>query len=165
MIKFARIIALSKLATIHADDQKVKESQNEPICSQVLAKPQVPNDSNSFGTYQLGHFSVDIWTIHDESLTYSNHLEEEQIQEVSGGEEEDSPFWKKFMINANVGETKVLIMPHNGRYTKKSKKENPVSHYVAFEIKLLKISALNQTEKVSKAKNNSKNIEHEGMYI
>ena len=132
----------------------------------MLAKPQVANDSNSFGTSQLGQFSVDVWTIQDESFTYSDHLEEEQIQEVSGSEdEEDSPFWKKFMIKANVGEIKVLIMPHNGRYIKKSKKENRSSHYIAFEIKLMKISTSNQTKKVSKAKNDSKSIEHKGMYI
>ena len=131
-----------------------------------MAKPQVGNNSNHFGTSQLGQFSVDIWTIQDENFTYSDHLEEEQIQEISGGEdEEDSPFWKKFMIKANVGEIKVLIMPHNGRYIKKSKKENPTSHYVAFEIKLMKISTSNQSKKVTKEKNDSKILEHKGIYI
>ena len=69
------------------------------------------------------------------------------------------------MFRANVGEMKVLIMPHNGQYIKKSKKENPTCQFVAFEIKLMKISTSNKTKKVSKAKNDSKNEEHKGMYI
>ena len=69
------------------------------------------------------------------------------------------------MFRANVGEMKVLIMPHNGQYIKKSKKENPTCKFVAFEIKLMKILRPNQTKKAAKTGNDIQNIEEKGIKI
>ena len=147
------------------DEQRTKGPECDPICTQILAKPQVSNDSNAFGITQFGQFSVDMWTIHDENFTYHTHLEEEQIHKVSGGEDEGTPFWTKFMIGANAGERRVVIMPNNDQYVQNSKKESLASKFVAFEVKLMKILPPNQTKKSSGIKTESKNVDSKGLII
>ena len=163
LINFARVVALSKLSTTNAADYRIKESQPDPIFTQVLAKPQISNDSTSFRNGQLGEFCIDIWTIHDKDFNYSNHIQERNIQEVSASEDEDAPFWSKLMFGANVGELRVFIMPHNGRYVKKSKKE--VSQFVAFEIKLMKILKLNSAKINPRTENENEEVGHKGIQL
>lgn len=164
-MNFARVVALSKLSTINATEQRIKEEQNDPIYTQVLAKPQTSNDSTSFGKAQFGQFSIDIWKIHDTEFNYSSRIQEGEIQEVSGNEDVDTPFWTKLMFGANVGEIRVIMMPHDGRYAKKSKKEIPSSHFVAFEIKLMKILKPNSTKKQPSTENEIKDVGHKGMEL
>ena len=139
LAEFARIISVAKLAATNI--QSNSSNVSVPTITQLIKKSKTSissiNNNISFENNQTGRFSLDIWLIDDFDFSYKTHLIQNKIEKAVG---DNSKFgWNKFMIGAKVGETKLFLIPNDGTFTKKLKKEHLISNFIALEIQLLEI--------------------------